>query len=95
MNIKDLFTHEMAISTAAIFKSDQATATVIQILQGEQLKEHVSKVPALLICVMGKAVFENEKGVKETLQLGDFIKIEPMVKHLVNAIIDCHLLLFK
>jgi quercetin dioxygenase-like cupin family protein len=95
MNIKDLLHHEKAISTAMLLKTEQASATAIQILQGEQLKEHITKVSALLICILGTAVFENEKGVKETLQAGDYISIDPMIKHWVNAIRDSQLILFK
>lgn len=95
MNIKDSHPYNKAVSTAVIFKSEQATTTAIQILQDEQLKEHVTKVPALLICVIGKVVFENEKGVKETLLAGDYVNIEPMVKHWVTAITYSQLMLFK
>jgi quercetin dioxygenase-like cupin family protein len=95
MNITDLLPHEKAVSTAMLLKTEQASATAIQILQGEQLKEHITKVHALLICIIGKVVFENEKGGKETLQPGDYINIDPMVKHWVNAIKDSQLILFK
>lgn len=95
MNIIDSLSREKPVSTSVFFKSEQATVTAIQILQDEQLKEHLSKVPTLLICVIGKVVFENEKGVKETLLTGDYVNIEPMVKHWVNAITDSQLLLFK
>jgi len=95
MNIKDLLPQEKAVSTKGLFTSNQATATVIQILQGEQLKEHVSQVPALLICVFGKTVFENEKGVKETLHSGDYVSIDPQVKHWVDAVENSQLILFK
>jgi quercetin dioxygenase-like cupin family protein len=93
--IKDLLPQEKAVSTAVIFKSEKNVVTVIQILQGEQLKDHVSKVPALLICIFGEVVFENEKGVKETLLSGDYVKIDPMIKHRVDAITNSQLILFK
>jgi quercetin dioxygenase-like cupin family protein len=95
MNIKDLLAQEKAVAMEVLFRSEQAVATVIQILQGEQLKEHVSKIPALLICVFGKVVFENEKGVKEILESGDYVSIEPMIKHWVIAKSDSQLILFK
>ena len=43
----------------------------------------------------GKAVFENEKGNKEILLAGDFVAIEPMVKHWVEGILESQLVLFK
>ena len=81
MNIKELHTQVKPVSAVPLFKSEQGNATALQILQGERLKEHLTKVPALLICMDGKALFENEKGIKETLMPGDYVNIEPMVKH--------------
>jgi hypothetical protein len=62
MNIKDLLPHEKAVSTELLLRSEQAVATAIQILQGEQLKEYMTKVPALLICVMGKRYLKMKRG---------------------------------
>jgi len=59
------------------------------------LKEHITKTPALLVCVEGKVIFNNERGITETLLLGDYVNIEPMIKHWVDAISDSSLLLFK
>ena len=95
MNIQDLLPKEKGVSTEVFFKSEQGAATAIQIFEGEQLKEHITKVPALLICILGNVVFENEKGVKEPLLPGDYISIAPMVKHWVSAITDSQLILFK
>ncbi|MEZ4884550.1 MAG: hypothetical protein R3E32_07490 [Chitinophagales bacterium] len=95
MNIKDLLPQDKAVSTAVLLRSEQATVTVIQILEGEQLKEHVTKVPALLICIIGEVVFENEKGMKESLLSGDYVSIAPMIKHWLNAITNSQLILFK
>lgn len=95
MNIKELHTQKKPVSATSLFKSEAGNATAIQILKGEQLKEHLTKVPALLICIEGKAGFENEKGTKETLLPGDYVSIEPMVKHWVEGITDCQLILIK
>lgn len=95
MNIKELHTQDKPVSAASLFKSELCNATAIQILKGQQLKEHVTKVPALLICIEGKAIFENEKGLKETLLPGDYINIEPIVKHWIEGITDCQLVLIK
>ena len=85
MNIKDLHTQEKPVSATSLYKSELGNATAIKILQGEKLKEHVTKIPALLICMEGEVVFENEKGIKETLMPGDYVNIEPMVKHWVEG----------
>ena len=95
MNIKELHTQEKSVSATSLFKSELGNATAIQILQGGKLKEHITKTPALLICIEGKAVFENEKGIKETLLSGDYVNIKPMVKHWVEAIIESQLILIK
>ena len=50
MNIKELHTQEKPVSATSLFKSELGNATAIKILQGEKLKEHITKTPALLIC---------------------------------------------
>lgn len=95
MNIKELHTKEKPVSAISLFKSELGNATAIQILQGEKLKEHITKTPALLICVEGEVIFENEKGIKERLIPGDYVNIEPMVKHWVDGIIESQLILIK
>lgn len=95
MNIKELHTQVKPVSAVPLFKSEQGNATAFQILQGERLKEHLTKIPAILICMDGKALFENEKGIKETLMPGDYVNIEPMVKHWIAALADSQLILIK
>ena len=95
MNIKELHTQEKPVSATSLFKSELGNATAIQILQGEKLKEHITKTPALLICVEGEVIFENEKGIKETLMPGDYVNIEPMVKHWIAGLTDSQLILIK
>ena len=95
MNVKELHTQEKPVSAISIFKSELGNATAIKILKDETLKEHITKIPALLICVEGEAIFENEKGFKETLKTGDYVNIGPMVKHWVKAKIESQLILIK
>ena len=95
MNITELHTQEKPVSAISIFKSELGNATAIKIMKGEKLKAHVTKTAALLICIEGKALFENEKGVKETLITGDYVNIEPMVKHWVEGILESQLILIK
>ncbi|MBK8622268.1 MAG: hypothetical protein IPN79_11040 [Saprospiraceae bacterium] len=95
MNIKEIHTQEKPVSAISLFKSDQGNATAIQILKGEKLKEHITKIPALLVCIDGEVIFENEKGVKETLRSGDYVNIEPMVTHWVEGIELSQLVLIK
>ena len=95
MNIKEIHTQEKPVSAISIFKSEMGNATGIKILKGEKLKEHITKTPGLLICIEEEVTFENEKGIKETLMTGDYVNIEPMVKHWVEGTIKSQLILIK
>ena len=95
MNIKELHTQDKPVSAISLFKSELGNATAIKILQGEKLKEHITKTPALLICMEGEVIFENENGIKETLLSGDYVHIEPMIKHWVEGTIESQLILIK
>ena len=67
----------------------------MQIAKGEQLKEHISKIPVLLLCVSGQAKFGDEQGHEINLESGDYVKIEPNVKHWVDAFEESNFLLIK
>jgi quercetin dioxygenase-like cupin family protein len=95
MNIKELHTQDKPVSAISLFKSELGNASAIKILQGEKLKEHITKTPALLICMEGQVIFENENGIKETLIPGDYVHIEPMIKHWVDGTIESQLILIK
>lgn len=69
MNLKNNHPLEKSVSAIPLFKGE-GIATTLQILQNQELKEHTTKVPALLICIIGEVIFENEKGIKETLKSG-------------------------
>jgi quercetin dioxygenase-like cupin family protein len=95
MNIKDQHAPEKQVSAKNIFEGSTGEVKAIQLLNGGHLKEHITRVPACLICVKGHVVFENEKGLHETLTSGDYIQIEPMVKHWLNGKEDSQLVLVK
>ena len=95
MNIKELHTEQKAVSAISFFKGENSMANAIQIQKNETLKEHITKIPALLICIEGDVVFENEKGEKYLLGKGDYVNIEPNVKHWVIANETSQLVLFK
>ena len=94
MNLQDLHTENKAVQTSVLFEPTEKVISM-QIAKGEQLKEHVTKVPALLVCIEGKVKFENEHKLEEVLHIGDYVLIEPMVTHWLTAITDCQLLLMK
>lgn len=95
MNLKQLHTETKGVQTNMMFPAKDGKVISLQILKDNQLKEHTTPVPALLVCVSGKVVFEDEKGQSISLKSGDYIKIEPNVKHWVNAKTDSNLLLIK
>ena len=95
MNIQELHQPGKEVSAIPLFKTEQGTVTVIQILKKQQLKEHITKTNALLICVTGETIFENEKGSKINLTPGDYVIIEPGVKHWLEGELDNQLLLIK
>ncbi len=94
MNLKNVFTESKPLQTKRIFTSNESV-TIIQLMRSAQLKEHTTNVPAFLVCIAGEVLFENENGVKEKLLSGDFVNIEPAVKHWLNAQRDSVLLLIK
>lgn len=95
MNIKSFHTEEKPVSTKKVFSAAEGSVTALQIKGNGILKEHVTPVPALLICINGNAVFKNEKGVTENLSSGDMVNIKTNVKHWVEGIQDTQLLLIK
>lgn len=94
MNLKDLHTEDKPRQTKKIFKADEGVIS-IQLKSQAVLKEHITIVPALLICVSGHLVFENEQGTKVVLLPGDYVNIEAHVKHWVTANEDSNFILVK
>ncbi len=95
MNLKTFHTEDKPVQAVKIFPAAEGLVNALQITAGNKLKEHITQVPAFLICVIGEVVFENEKGASEKLLAGDYVLIEPMVKHWVMATQDSNLLLIK
>lgn len=95
MNVKSIHTEEKPVSAKKIFSTTEGNVTALQITASNVLKEHITTVPALLICINGNATFKNENGVTENLLSGDMVNIESNVKHWVEAIIDTQLILIK
>ena len=85
MNLINLHSSDKPVQTQVLFEPTENKVIALQIAKNEQLKEHVTKVPALLICVTGDATFSNENGEKIHLKSGDFIKIPVDVRHWVDA----------
>ncbi len=95
MNLKKLNIENKPVLTELIFEPTESKVISLQIAKGETLKEHVSKIPAMLVCVTGNAVFSNEKGTVINLNSGVYVMIEENVKHAVKAIEESNFLLIK
>jgi quercetin dioxygenase-like cupin family protein len=95
MNLKNLHTENTTVQTQLLFSTTEGKVIALEIAANEQLKEHITKVPALLVCVMGDAIFQNEKGESIKLKSGDYVNIEPNVKHWVDAIERSNFILIK
>ena len=94
-NISSMHEATKPVSAKPLFKGQEGTVAALQIKKDGLLDKHITKVEALLVCVAGEVIFENEKGFKQTLTNGDFIKIEPMVTHWIKGVQDSQLLLIK
>ncbi|MDI1318239.1 hypothetical protein [Flavobacterium sp.] len=94
MNLKDLHTEDKAVQTYVLFEPTEKVISM-QIAKGEQLKEHFTKIPALLVCISGNAVFSNENGDVINLQSGVYVNIEENIKHKIDAIEESNFLLIK
>jgi quercetin dioxygenase-like cupin family protein len=95
MNIEDLHTDKNKVSAFSLFKGELGTTTAIQLPRNGTLKEHITKTPALLLCVSGVVTYEDEKEQEISLEPGDYVLIEPNVKHWLSASVDAQLVLLK
>ena len=81
MILKNLHTENKPVQTQLLLEPKDAKVISLQIAKGETLKEHISKIPALLVCISGNAVFTNEKGTVVNLNSGTYVMIEENVKN--------------
>ena len=83
MILKNLHTENKPVQTQLLFEPKDAKVISLQIAKGETLKEHVSKIPALLVCISGNAVFTDDKGTVVNLNSGNYVMIEENVNLLL------------
>ena len=95
MILKNLHIENKPVQTQLLFEPKDAKVISLLIAKGETLKEHVSKIPALLVCVSGNAVYTDEKGTVINLISGVYVMIEENIKHAVKAIEESNFLLMK
>ena len=56
MNLKDLHIEQKEVQTSLLFVPTENKVVSLQIAKDKQLAEHITKVPALLVCVSTKKV---------------------------------------
>lgn len=95
MKISNLHSQDKEVSAINLFNGELGTSTAIQILKDGKLKEHITKTPALLLCIVGKVNYEDETGQLTELSSGDYVNIVPNVKHWLVASELSHLVLLK
>ena len=95
MNLEEIHHSEKEVSAKPIFKGEAGTTIAIQLQRHGTLKEHITKTPALLICLSGFVTYEDENELEIALEPGDYIEIEPNVKHWLYASVVSQLILCK
>lgn len=95
MNLLELHQIEKEVSAIPLFKGDIGTATAIKLQRNGTLKEHVTKTPALLLCISGIVTYKDEVEQDVVLETGDYVSIAPNVKHWLFASEISQLVLLK
>ena len=95
MNIRELHKSEKQVSATSLFKGELGIATSIQIEKDGTLAEHFTKTQALLLCIFGEVTYRDENEQALILKEGDYISIEPDVKHWLYSPIKSQLILLK
>ena len=95
MNITHLHDSAAALSVKSLFKTDTCQARSIFIKKGEELKEHISPVTALLVCTKGKVFYSEVTGLEKELSQNDYLEIPLQVRHKLKGLEDAELLLFS
>lgn len=90
-----LHSNEMTVSALSLFKGELGTTTAIRLAQSGILKEHITKIPALLLCISGTVAYNDENGQEYILKSGDYVLIVPHVKHWLTASEISQLVLLK
>jgi len=94
MNLKKLHKTDKDVQTELLRTVEEGKVISLQIKKGKVLIEHISKVPAILICISGKAIYK-EKSREIKLKKGKYVLIEPDIKHEVTASKKSNFILIK
>jgi len=95
LNLKELHTQQKAVQTQQLFTAKDGKVVSLKIAKGEELKDHVSNLSALFLCVTGDATYEDVNGKSIRLKAGDYMFIEKDVMHKVTAKKDSNFILIR
>lgn len=95
MHLTEFHNTEKPLSAKQLFSGAEGKVIAIHLKKGGVLKEHITKVPALLVCIKGEIAYEDENSLKIVMHSGDFTEIEPEVKHWLIADDDSEAILVK
>lgn len=94
-NLSELHQSDKEVSAQSLFKGELGTTTAIKLQRNGTLKEHITKTPALLLCIDGRVTYEDETEQEFVLESGDYVNITPNVKHWLYASVQSQLVLLK
>lgn len=83
------------LSVQLLFKGTDGTTRSLQLKKDGLLPEHTTPNQALLVCVSGEVLYEDETKQQQVLKAGDVFFIPPHVKHWLKGLRDSQLLLMK
>lgn len=95
MNVDELHPSDRKVSARPLFNGELGQATSIQLARHGTLEKHVTKTPALLLCISGLTTYEDENELEVTLEPGDYLLIEPNASHWLYAPVESQLVLLK
>lgn len=95
MNLSELHAQNLPLETSKLFEASEGKVIHISLQKNGFLKEHITNVPALLLCISGETVYEDENNANITLKIGDYVNIEANVKHWLVGISQSSLILIK
>ena len=95
MKIKDKHNTALPVSMISLFESQVGITSSLYIMEGVYLENQIIQVPALLVCVEGKLIYQDENGKDEVLDSGDLINIRPLIKYSLRGLTNSQTLIIK
>jgi quercetin dioxygenase-like cupin family protein len=94
-HLMNLHSADQSLSAKLLFKAEEGKLLSLHLAKDGLLDKHTTKTPALLLCVLGWAVYEDENGLRQELRPGEYVEIQPLVVHWVKGLETSELVLLK